>query len=193
MIDTTVGGHPNSSQFNFAENVKFIHFDTTGDLPISKKRNLGCKYSIGDYILHVDDDDVYNKYHAITRVRCLMETGIECVGSTTIPCLEVATLNGFLRGRSKETLMEATLAYTRNFWEFKQFDEKVARGEGLLFLQNRLFDSIKQIPYIFILEASLIHNTNITGKDRLLNNSTFSNILYSNLPEDLKIIISFID
>ena len=166
------------------QNVKYYNI---GSSVISKKRNFGCSKAIGDVILHVDDDDIYDKYHAISRVKCIIKNGVGCVGSTQIPCLDIRSDNGFIRGQQQDTLMEATMGYTKTFWEQKHFCEKVEKGEGLLFLMDRS-NNVMQIPWVFVMVACLTHGENITGNDRIYDNKCKK--IYNSLTEDLKIILN---
>jgi hypothetical protein len=164
-----------------------IYLQLPGSHSISSKRNYGCSRASGSIILHVDDDDFYNKYHALSRVRGILSNDIECIGCTIIPCMDSENYTGYLRGNTYETLMEGSMAYTKKFWEEQQFDPMCERGEGLLFLKNRDKESIRQIPWIFVLDATLTHSTSITKGSR--NNSEGTMEIYSGLSEDAKMVL----
>lgn len=164
-----------------------IYINLPGSPSISTKRNYGCFKATGSVILHVDDDDFYNKYHALSRVRGILSNNIECIGCTIIPCIDIESNIGHLRGNTYETLMEGSMAYTKKFWKQQQFDPMCARGEGLLFLKDRNKESIKQIPWVFVLDATLTHTSSITGGSRESSKGTLE--IYSGLSEDIKMIL----
>ena len=58
------------------------------------------------------------------------------------------------------SLSEASMAYTRKFWEKRPFDETCIRGEHKYFTEQRL-DKIIDLPYSFILIA-INHKNNFT-------------------------------
>jgi hypothetical protein len=62
------------------------------------------------------------------------------------------------------SLSEASMAYTKKFWEARGFDEKCVRGEHKGFTEQRL-EKIMDIPYSFILIA-INHKTNFTTEFR---------------------------
>jgi len=175
----------NDLQWVLPEDV--VYLNLPGTHSISAKRNYGCSKATGSIILHVDDDDFYNKNHALSRVRGILSNNIECIGCTIIPCMDSENYTGYLRGNTYETLMEGSMAYTKKFWEEQQFDPMCARGEGLLFLKDRPKDSIRQLPWVFVLDATLTHPTSITMGSRNSSEGTLE--IYSGLSEDVKIIL----
>lgn len=164
-----------------------IKFIVVENIPISTKRNIGCINSTGEIILHVDDDDIYSEFHVMSRVQVIKIQNVDCVGVTTIPCLNTETLDGFLRGDPSETLAEASLGYTRKFWEHQHFDDRVERGEGLLFLKDRQKFKVLQMPYVFVFYAVLSHQSNITKDDRKRNE--IDRKLFNSLPEQIKMLV----
>ena len=67
------------------------------------------------------------------------------------------------------SLSEASMGYSKKFWEERPFDELCERGEHKYFTEQRL-DKIMDIPYSFILIA-INHKNNFTESLRSDNNS----------------------
>ncbi len=65
------------------------------------------------------------------------------------------------------SLSEASMAYTKKFWEERAFDEMCERGEHKAFTEQRL-GKIIDMPYSFILIA-INHKTNFTDSLRANN------------------------
>jgi len=62
------------------------------------------------------------------------------------------------------SLSEASMAYTRKFWEERGFDDLCIRGEHKYFTEQRLH-KILDVPYSFILIA-INHKTNMSNELR---------------------------
>jgi hypothetical protein len=71
------------------------------------------------------------------------------------------------------SLSEASMAYTKKFWEARGFDEKCLRGEHKAFTEQRL-EKIMDIPYSFIIIA-INHKTNFSEELRCGENSLLKN------------------
>lgn len=159
------------------ENIKYIKLQTNKKLPISIKRNLCVKYAKHDFLLHMDDDDYYPSYSIISRIKILLQNkNKECVGCIKLGCLDIIK-NISYTVTGDNFLSEASLAYTRNFFNKKPFNQNIINGEGKLFIQDR-YDKCIQIPYPFILIA-LNHSDNITKDLRktdinIQNNNIFN-------------------
>jgi hypothetical protein len=173
---------------NIASKIINVPYDTC----IAKMRNIGVMNSSSNVIVHMDDDDIYHEYSVLSRVHGMLSNEADCIGCPILNCMNLQTKSSFTIGHSKATLMEASMAYTRSFWDKCQFDERVLKGEGLLFLRNRK-EKIVQIPSMFVMTA-ITHNTNITG-DMRSNTDTANDIttvLYDELPDKTKSIIDLI-
>ena len=144
--------------------IKYIHLDN-GDEPmtIAMKRNIAVSNSSNPYIIHMDDDDYYPPESILARIKILLkykDQGIECVGSTLIGTYNIITNESSMSSDGPISLSEASMAYTRKFWEDRPFDELCLRGEHKLFTEQRL-NKIIDIPYSFILIA-INHKSNFT-------------------------------
>ena len=89
---------------------------------------------------------------------------IECVGSTLIGTYNILNNTSSMSSDGPISLSEASMAYTKKFWEARPFDDMCIRGEHKHFTEQRL-DKIIDMPYSFILIA-INHKTNFTSEYR---------------------------
>ena len=160
--------------------IKYIHMDY-GDEPmtIAMKRNIAVSNSSHQYILHMDDDDYYPSESILSRIKILLKyknEGIQCVGSTLIGTYNIITDISSMSSDGPISLSEASMAYTKKFWEERPFDENCTKGEHKYFTEQRL-DKIIDIPYSFILIA-INHKNNFTNELRSdnINSLKFSEL-----------------
>jgi len=118
-------------------NVKYVLVDEP--LTIGAKRNLAVEKASHDILVMMDDDDVYPNNSVLSRVaNMLAEPKKECLFSTTIPCYEIHEKKSFMNVPPItlpmcERVSEATLCFTRNFWEARKFpDQQIAEGGAFL-------------------------------------------------------------
>lgn len=154
--------------------IKFIQlpFDHENNEPmtVATKRNIGVSNSSYDYIVHMDDDDYYPPESILARIKILLKyknNDIECVGSTLIGTYNILNNTSSMSSDGPISLSEASMAYTKKFWEQRPFDETCQRGEHKSFCEQRL-DKIMDIPYSFILIA-INHKNNLTEHLRTEN------------------------
>jgi hypothetical protein len=153
-------------------NIKYVHMDSESGKPLSVgyKRNYALKhYSQGEYIVHMDDDDIYFKHSISSRVKALISNKKECIGITSLPCMDIVNKLGFIVGSEFSVLSEASMCYSKAFWDTRNYNESVKTGEAVLFLKDRHHE-IVQIPYVFVMIA-LTHNDNLTGSLRVVNDN----------------------
>jgi len=123
------------------ENVKYV-WEETGKT-IAWKRNLGVRMAKYDIICHMDDDDVYPHNSIIERVSNLLRApAVGCVLCTTIPCYDIKNYISFVNVPPTKLEMsarvsEATMCFTRAFWEEHPFDDTVKIAEGHTFIRGR--------------------------------------------------------
>ena len=175
-----------SSPDGHMKNVKYIRFRSDEEpMTIASKRNIGVSNASNNYIIHMDDDDYYPPESLLARIKLLLKyekDGIECLGSTLIGTYNILTNTSSMSSDSPISLSEASMAYTKKFWERRGFDDLCVRGEHKHFTENR-FEQILDIPYSFILIA-INHRNNMTnelrGDDCLLkfseNNEKFGEV-----------------
>jgi glycosyltransferase involved in cell wall biosynthesis len=150
--------------------IKYVRLNSNiedGPMTIAMKRNIGVSNSSNPYIVHMDDDDYYPPESIIARIKILMkyeEEGIECVGSTLIGTYNLVHNISSMSSDGPISLSEASMAYTKKFWESRPFDESCKRGEHKYFTEQRLHKII-DMPYSFILIA-VNHRSNYTAEFR---------------------------
>ena len=146
-------------------NVKYVLHDTP--LTIGAKRNLAVERASHDILVVMDDDDVYPNNSFLSRVAHMMaEPRKECLFSTTIPCYEIHEKKSFMNVPPmtlpmSERVSEATLCFTRKFWEGGKFpDEQI--GEGGAFIRGREQMCREMSPQDVI--VSLVHKLNTSSR-----------------------------
>jgi hypothetical protein len=109
---------------------------------IAWKRNFGASIASNPVIVHFDDDDIYPPNSILYRVNMLMRRNTKAVFCTTLPSYDIANYISFvnvppLHLSQSERVSEATLAYTKEFWMEKGFDDDVKIAEGNTFIRDR--------------------------------------------------------
>ena len=174
-------------------NIKYVYLQTENGkrCSIGQKRNYAIKHAIGNYIIHMDDDDYYFPCSVKARVKSLITTGKQCIGVSKISCIDIIRKNGFIVGNDFSVLGEASMAYSKMFWSKRQFNEHVERGEAYLFLKGREKQVVK-LPYFFVLIA-MTHNSNITDKLRCIETTPETqsayNALFGLFPDQVQNVI----
>jgi len=121
-------------------NVKYVLVDEP--MTIGAKRNLAVESASHDILVMMDDDDVYPNNSVLSRVAHLLaEPKKECLFSTVLPCYEIHETKSFMNVPPMplpwcERVSEATLCFTRTFWEERKFPD-VQIAEGGAFLRGR--------------------------------------------------------
>ncbi len=147
-------------------NVKYVRADP--GLTISQKRNLAVENAMYDIIVTMDDDDVYPNNSVLQRVAMLlMEPKKECGFCTTIPCYDIVKYASFMNVppthlSMSERVSEATLIFTKKFWEERHFEDSVHIGEGNAFIRGREHMCREISPQEVI--VSLIHPKNTSSR-----------------------------
>lgn len=147
-------------------NVKYVRAEP--GLTISEKRNLAVQNAMYDILVTMDDDDVYPNNSVLQRVAMLlMEPKKECGFCTTIPCYDIVKYASFMNVpphtlSMSERVSEATLIFTRKFWEDGKFDSSVHIGEGNAFVRGREHMCREISPHEVI--VSLIHPKNSSSR-----------------------------
>jgi len=153
---------------SFMRNVKYIRFRSKDEpMTVASKRNIGVSNASNKYIVHMDDDDYYPPESLLARIKILLKyesEGIECVGCTLIGTYNIINNTSSMSTDGPISLSEASMAYTKSFWEKRGFDDLCVRGEHKYFTENR-FEKIMDIPYSFVLIA-INHRNNMTNELR---------------------------
>jgi Glycosyl transferase family 2 len=133
-------------------------------LTVAQKRNIGVEHASHPYIVHMDDDDYYPPESILARVKTLMKyanRGVQCVGCSEYGIYNVLENASSIASDGPLSLSEASMAYTKTFWEAQKFNEKDKTAEYRHFIGNR-FQQCMDLPYEFVLIA-MSHNKNLTG------------------------------
>lgn len=181
-------------------NIKYLRlsgYTEETKLTVAMKRNIGVQNATADFIIHMDDDDYYPPESLLSRVKLLIKyevDNIKCVGSSTIGTYNLINNTSSMSSDGPISLSEASMAYKKEFWLMRQFDENVVRGEHKSFTEQRLHN-IMDVPYCFIIIA-FSHTNNITNELRsgsgLLCNKGDGNIanFYDSFDDDTKYLIN---
>ena len=136
-------------------------------MTIGAKRNLGVEKASHDMLVMMDDDDVYPNHSLVTRVAFMLaEPKKSCVFSTTIPCYDIHKTTSFMNVPPntlpmRERVSEATLAFTRAFWEEQKFpDEQIAEGGAFIRGREQMCREVSPQDVI----VSLVHSKNTSSR-----------------------------
>ena len=146
-------------------NVKYVRLDEKTS--IGEKRNIGVRNAMYDTIVMMDDDDVYPNNSVLHRVAMMMkEPKKQCVFCTTIPCYDVDNTTSFMNVppytiKISERVSEATLGFTRAFWEAQNFtDIQIAEGNAFVHGREEMCRELSPQEVI----VSLIHSGNTSSR-----------------------------
>ena len=145
-------------------------------MTVAHKRNIAAKEAKHDYIIHMDDDDYYPAGSIMFRVKMLMQyknRGIECVGCSRVGVYDLLQNKSSIASDGNISLSEASLGYTKNFWNKQQFSELDEFGEYRSFIQGR-FNKILDVPYTYVVIA-ITHKTNFTGTSKRIDKNVLIN------------------
>ena len=138
---------------------RIVHLRLPGRLTIGAKRNLGCEAARADLLANWDDDDWYAPHRLRAQIAALADSGADVVGLDELLYLEPASGCAWHyrwpRG-SVPWLHDATLAFTRAFWERNPFpDVSMGIDCGLLWTQStkRLHAIADPRMYVGIIHA----------------------------------------
>lgn len=146
-------------------NVKYVRLET--QLSIGEKRNIGVENAMYDVIAFMDDDDVYPNNSILHRVAMLkMAPQKGAAFCTTIPCYDITKYSSFMNVPPmtlpmSERVSEATLIFTRKFWEERKFDH-IQVAEGNTFIRGREHMCRELSPQDVI--VSLTHPKNTSSR-----------------------------
>ena len=147
--------------------VKYLSLAKT--YAVGAKRNLTCESAPPEatVFLIMDDDDHYPAGSIARRVAWLQSTGSECVYCSTLPMYDcgkyISAMNvPPLNLSPAERVSEATLTFTRKFWESGKFPNNVSVAEGEGFLCGRE-EKTTEIPPEGII-VSFLHGANATSR-----------------------------
>lgn len=149
---------------------------------IGKKRNKVNELATGEIIVHMDDDDYYPQDSIINRVRALLTYSKQCVGCSSVNCINLLDNTCFKTGGGVKdnTIItaEASLCYYKKFWQDKGYGENITSEECKGFLEGRISDYI-DLHSAFVMIA-ITHSKNMS--DRIIKNSINRYNFFSELP-----------
>lgn len=138
-------------------------------LAVGAKRNKACEEAPAEATVFVmmDDDDHYPAGSIAGRIAWMRAMGKECVACATLPmyhCTKyISAINVPPLGLSPaERVSEATLCFTRKFWEARKFPGPVNVAEGEGFLAGRETEVGEIGPEGII--VSFLHGGNSTSR-----------------------------
>jgi hypothetical protein len=137
-------------------------------MTIGQKRNLGVSKALYDTIVMCDDDDVYPENTVLHRVAMMMKEPVkECAFCTTIPCYDITKYSSFMNVPPitlpmSQRVSEATLIFTRKFWDDRKFDDSTNIAEGDAFIRGREQMCRELSPQEVI--VSLTHPLNVSSR-----------------------------
>jgi glycosyltransferase involved in cell wall biosynthesis len=136
---------------------------------IGKKRNLAAELAISKgatILMHMDDDDYYPSSSIVARLSWLNLQNSKCIYSSTIPMYDakryISAINvPPLYLAPNERVSESSLAYTKEFFETKNFPTiDVAEGED--FIKDRIEESLEVMPDGIL--VAIQHSLNATSR-----------------------------
>jgi glycosyltransferase involved in cell wall biosynthesis len=156
-IDDTLIGVPN-----------VVYVRCPKGMSISDKRNLGVDKAMYDVVAFMDDDDVYPNNSILQRAAMMLkEPAKECAFCTTIPCYDIVKYSSFMnippmRLPMSERVSEATLIFTKKFWNEKKFEGSINIAEADAFIRGREHMCREISPQEVI--VSLVHPLNTSSR-----------------------------
>jgi len=147
-------------------NVVYVRCDKK--MTISEKRNLGVEKAMYDVVAFMDDDDVYPNNSILQRTAMMLKAPAkQCAFCTVIPCYDITKYSSFMNVPPSvlpmsQRVSEATLIFTKKFWEEKKFDNEVNIAEADAFIRGREEMCREISPQEVI--VSLVHPRNTSSR-----------------------------
>jgi hypothetical protein len=145
----------------FVSHIPYVrHILLTDGKTIAQKRNMGAKLAKNEIIVHMDDDDIYPPNSILFRVSMMLRAKKQVAFCTTLPSYDIANYVSFvnvppMRLPQCMRVSEATMCYTKKFWEEKGFPDDIKIAEGEVFIKGREAQAIELSPQEII--VSLVH------------------------------------
>lgn len=172
--DSPAGGRVDEQVMRFQSknpHIRVRYVSVPTKMTIGAKRNKACDAAGTDATVFVmmDDDDHYPKQSVALRVAYLktLPEAAACVYCATIPMYHcgkyISAMNvPPLILSPAERVSEASLAFTRAFFESGRFKDDVSVAEGEWFLAGRI-EQTREIPPEGVL-VSFLHGNNATSR-----------------------------
>ena len=140
--------------------IKYIKLDQR--LTIGQKRNVLAHYASGEFIAHMDDDDIYFASYIAHSVGLLTSTDKGCTGSHSMLMTDIHWNEAALLGGNPEMANEATLVYRKSFWTERGFSENQT-SEAVAFLSGRagfmIMSDIREVMVCFCHKENTVDKT----------------------------------
>ena len=134
---------------------------------IGEKRNFLMSKATGDYLAHMDTDDMYSRDYLSSSIYNLIKTGKGLSGSSDMLMMDTATMNTYKqRCINIDMLNEATMCYTKSYAEKHKFSNKMS-SEGVSFCEIK---EIVETPIEEIM-VCLAHTENTVCKKQWVDDA----------------------
>ena len=131
-------------------------------MTIGQKRNLLVSKCKGDYIAHMDTDDVYLPTYIEHSISIMKLKKKNVVGTSDMIFIYPDGKTGSMRNPFLSMANEATLVYKKTFWDEKYFGETQS-SEAIPFLRGRHWQiAHSEIDKVMI---CICHSTNTVDKN----------------------------
>jgi glycosyltransferase involved in cell wall biosynthesis len=165
LIIVDDGDDPIEDKLIGIANVVYVRLDEKKT--IGEKRNIGVSKAMYDVITFMDDDDIYPNNSILQRAAMMLKgPAKECAFCSVIPCYDIANYCSFMnippfQLTMSERVSEATLIFTRRFWEERKFgDTQISEGDA--FIRGREHMCRELSPQEII--VSLVHPKNTSSR-----------------------------
>jgi hypothetical protein len=143
------------------------HWVEPEDNTIGAKRNLGVHFAKGEYIAMMDDDDIYLPRHLLLRLANLQHYHKQCCYCSSIACFHISKIISTINvpplpWPPEGRVAEASLIFSKKFWEQRGFNSEDRGREGVAFLQGR-YEDCTEISWKEIM-VSLLHSKNTSNR-----------------------------
>jgi len=143
-------------------NIKYVILNQ--HTKVGKKRNIGCEVARGDFIMMMDDDDIYFSDSILSKVISLTTHDKQICFSRPLAVLDVKNMSSYII-EGFDDVAEASLCFTKHYWlNVKKFDDTAKNGEGKNIIAGNENVAL-ELPFYFNF-ICIQHNTNLTGRMR---------------------------
>jgi glycosyltransferase involved in cell wall biosynthesis len=131
-------------------------------MSIGEKRNLLAKKAKGEFIAHMDTDDLYFSEYIEYSIQLMNDRNKNATGTSDMIFLFKDGHSGSMRNLLLSMANEATLVYRKSFWERGNFST-AQTNEGISFLVGRHWEiGHSEIEHLMI---CLCHEENTVDKN----------------------------
>lgn len=138
--------------------INYIKLDKK--ITIGAKRNMGCEIAKHDIIIFMDDDDYYFKTSFKDRVKALVNSEKNCIGTSTYGCFEInryiSMVHIDLEIKPSRRPSTASLCFYKTYWINNRFKDQ-NKGEAEDFIDILDYGDIGWEDNFI----SLIHSKNV--------------------------------